>query len=501
MIEALSWFLAVEFLGLVALPPAFLLFRHLPDRGYTLVKPASLVVFSYVLWILGLTHVVPNSQITILVILLVGTVIAAGMMWRLSSRTQSFPQGELAAGAGRRGHIRCLLPAVAGNRLRSASYKPHREADGLRFHERRTAKPVLPSGGPLAGGILHQLLLLRSLYYGVPHPDDRRGLQRGLQPGCRADSGLDRRRRFRPALQPGANSRRQGEDRHGLRAGRRLAGGHGGEPRRLLGVRQAAGVGRRRFLGLGGHQGAGGRRGNGFRDFARPVLVVVPGQQGHRYPGRRREPGLHHHRVSRVQLHTWGPPSSCDRAALRAVGPGAGIEPLPVSGPAGPAVALEQPLARRRLGIVRRVSGLYQHLGPAHGGRPDGRGLAAESLRRLRRRNASGGLGRRQGVLPCDGSGGGPLPALLSRPEQPGLGSAAPAWRRHPSISALLGHGAFHTARCGVGCPAGLGAGAALACRRSDGRLNRGSGVGSGGALGCGGVPVHLVQRRNRGRV
>ena len=90
MIEALSWFLAVEFLGLVALPPAFLLFRHLPDRGYTLVKPASLVIFSYVLWILGLTHVVPNSQVTILVILLVGTVIAAGMMWRLSTELKAF---------------------------------------------------------------------------------------------------------------------------------------------------------------------------------------------------------------------------------------------------------------------------------------------------------------------------------------------------------------------------------------------------------------------------
>ena len=199
MIEALSWFLAVEFLGLVALPPAFLLFRHLPDRGYTLVKPASLVVFSYVLWILGLTHVVPNSQVTILVILLVGTVIAAGMMWRLSTELKAFLKENwrlvLAAEAIFVAFFLLWLGIVSEAPAINHTEKPM----DFGFINAVLQSRFFPPEDHWLAGFSISYYLLRSLYYGVPHPDHRCGLQRGLQPGCRADSGLDRRRRFRPA--------------------------------------------------------------------------------------------------------------------------------------------------------------------------------------------------------------------------------------------------------------------------------------------------------------
>ena len=83
MLDALSWFLALEALGLVALPFVFVLFRGLPDRGVTLAKPAALVCFSYVLWILGLTRLVPNTQLTIVILLVVGAVGAAVLAWRV----------------------------------------------------------------------------------------------------------------------------------------------------------------------------------------------------------------------------------------------------------------------------------------------------------------------------------------------------------------------------------------------------------------------------------
>ena len=58
----------------MAFPAAFVLFKRLPDRGFTLAKPAGMVFFAYILWALGLTHIAPNTQLTIVVILGVAAV-------------------------------------------------------------------------------------------------------------------------------------------------------------------------------------------------------------------------------------------------------------------------------------------------------------------------------------------------------------------------------------------------------------------------------------------
>ena len=69
MVDVFVWLLAVEVLGLIAFPFAFLLFRCLPDRGYSVVKPLALVLASYSLWVMGLTNIVPNTQPTIIAII------------------------------------------------------------------------------------------------------------------------------------------------------------------------------------------------------------------------------------------------------------------------------------------------------------------------------------------------------------------------------------------------------------------------------------------------
>ncbi|MEC9238604.1 MAG: hypothetical protein VYC69_08085, partial [Chloroflexota bacterium] len=71
MLDALSWYIAIQVLGVLAFPATFVLFKRLPDRGFTLAKPAALVFFSYVLWVLGLSHIAPNTQLTITLVLLV----------------------------------------------------------------------------------------------------------------------------------------------------------------------------------------------------------------------------------------------------------------------------------------------------------------------------------------------------------------------------------------------------------------------------------------------
>ena len=69
MYDALLWLLVVEILGVIALPLTFNLFRRLPDRGLIFSKLLAILLSSYLLWLLGLTHLIPNSRYTIIAIL------------------------------------------------------------------------------------------------------------------------------------------------------------------------------------------------------------------------------------------------------------------------------------------------------------------------------------------------------------------------------------------------------------------------------------------------
>ena len=84
MADALLWFLIVEALGVAAFPWAYHFFRFLPDRGLTLVKPGVLLSLSYAVWLLGLTHLLPNTPLTIWALFLcfaVGSAWLAGRQW------------------------------------------------------------------------------------------------------------------------------------------------------------------------------------------------------------------------------------------------------------------------------------------------------------------------------------------------------------------------------------------------------------------------------------
>lgn len=94
MLDVLLWFGAIEILGLLAFPPAFLLFSRLPDRGYAFAKPLALVLVSYAFWMLGLTRLIPNSQVTILAILSGFLVISGWLFYRHKSAMIRFLRSE-----------------------------------------------------------------------------------------------------------------------------------------------------------------------------------------------------------------------------------------------------------------------------------------------------------------------------------------------------------------------------------------------------------------------
>jgi YYY domain-containing protein len=94
VIDAFIWFLVIELLGVLAFPLAFTLFQRLPDRGYTLTKPFALVLVSYLLWVLGLIHLVPNSRFTIIGILALGAAISGWALHKRSNAIWSFLSSE-----------------------------------------------------------------------------------------------------------------------------------------------------------------------------------------------------------------------------------------------------------------------------------------------------------------------------------------------------------------------------------------------------------------------
>ena len=75
MINPLIWFLSLEIIGILLFPLVFIIFVNLPDRGYSICKIFFLLLTGYLIWISGLTHIIPNSFLSIsaLILLTIGS--------------------------------------------------------------------------------------------------------------------------------------------------------------------------------------------------------------------------------------------------------------------------------------------------------------------------------------------------------------------------------------------------------------------------------------------
>ena len=63
MLDALKWWAAIQLLALIAAPLLLAVLAPLADRGWGLSKAFGLLLFAYVVWLLGVTHVAPNGPI------------------------------------------------------------------------------------------------------------------------------------------------------------------------------------------------------------------------------------------------------------------------------------------------------------------------------------------------------------------------------------------------------------------------------------------------------
>jgi YYY domain-containing protein len=72
----------MQVVGLAALPFCLLLFRRLPDRGYTLSKAFALLLVGYLFWIGNIVHILPNTRAGISIVLFILLGISALVFWR-----------------------------------------------------------------------------------------------------------------------------------------------------------------------------------------------------------------------------------------------------------------------------------------------------------------------------------------------------------------------------------------------------------------------------------
>ncbi len=81
MWSVLVWWLAIEVIGLLALPLTLVLFRFLPDRGLGMARPVGLLLSAYAYWLLVSLGLLRNSRAAIVVVLL-GLGGCSLMVWR-----------------------------------------------------------------------------------------------------------------------------------------------------------------------------------------------------------------------------------------------------------------------------------------------------------------------------------------------------------------------------------------------------------------------------------
>ena len=91
MLHVITWWLIVQVFGAAALPLAFRLFRHLPDRGYALAKPLGLLLITYLFWLLSMLGFLRNTAGSIVFCLVAVAITSAYLYFQQRNEGPSLP--------------------------------------------------------------------------------------------------------------------------------------------------------------------------------------------------------------------------------------------------------------------------------------------------------------------------------------------------------------------------------------------------------------------------
>jgi YYY domain-containing protein len=94
MAAAIYWLVLIELLGLLVFPIAYRVFSHMPDRGWAFSKPMAVLLMGYGVWLIGLSHTIPNSRWTVLLALAVLTGLSGASAYRQRVEITAFVRRE-----------------------------------------------------------------------------------------------------------------------------------------------------------------------------------------------------------------------------------------------------------------------------------------------------------------------------------------------------------------------------------------------------------------------
>lgn len=97
MVHVLIWWLIIQAMGLIALPIALRLFRHLPDRGYAFAKPLGLLLTSYIFWLLVSFGLIRNEAVSILFVMALVAVVSVYLYRRDAADVRIFLKEKAAS--------------------------------------------------------------------------------------------------------------------------------------------------------------------------------------------------------------------------------------------------------------------------------------------------------------------------------------------------------------------------------------------------------------------
>src|SRR6478735_3881441 len=88
--ETLLWWGAIEAIGLAGLPLTALVLANLPDRGWALAKPFSLLILGWLIWFpLTLISALPFNRVWIVLTLLLYLAGNVALVWRVARVRQA----------------------------------------------------------------------------------------------------------------------------------------------------------------------------------------------------------------------------------------------------------------------------------------------------------------------------------------------------------------------------------------------------------------------------
>ena len=97
MVDVVLWLIAVQVIALAAFPLCYCLLPSLRDRGASVAMPFGILVVGYGSWILSVLRLVPSTQLTALLLLVVMGGVSARVFWRNRQEIVEFVKGEWAA--------------------------------------------------------------------------------------------------------------------------------------------------------------------------------------------------------------------------------------------------------------------------------------------------------------------------------------------------------------------------------------------------------------------